>query len=78
MSYSNWAIFKHFFKSIVSCVHFTSDCVVEERVEKYAEDRDNEGWHCLCICKKCGKKKIKKDFVFSKTYLNALRAAGVE
>lgn len=71
-------IFKHLTKSIFSCVHFTSDCVVEERVEKYDEDEDTESWHCYCICKKCGEENVKKNFTFNKTYLNALRAAGVE
>ena len=78
MSHSNWKIFKHFIKSVVSCVHFVEDCVVDERVEKYAEDQNTEGWHCLCTCKKCGKKDVKKDMIFDKTYLEALRAAGVE
>lgn len=71
-------IWKHFIKSLFVCVHLKSDCVVEERIEKYAEDEDNEGWHCLCVCRKCGKKNVKKNFIFRKTYLQALRSAGVE
>ena len=78
MSHSNWEVFRHFVKSIVSCVHFDEDCVCDERVEKYAEDKNTESWHCYCTCKKCGEKNIKKNMTFSKLYLNALRAAGVE
>lgn len=73
-----FAIFKHFVKSIVSCVHFEKDCVCDERVEKYAEDQNTESWHCYCTCKKCGEKKVKKNMTFNKTYLEALRSAGVE
>lgn len=74
----NFQIFKHFVKSLVSCVHFVEDCVCDERVEKYAEDRDTESWHCYCTCKKCGKKNVKKNMTFNKSYLQALRGAGVE
>ncbi len=65
------------FKSMFTCVHFVEDCTADERVKKLSDDGEIEEWGCYCTCK-CGKTNIKKVISFKKSYLDALRSAGVE